>query len=283
MAVKNRDRNYVPDISFKETKAGDNTVLYFWDDITQYCEGINSAGIGVLSASLMVLDDEKEITVRSSTPSKDGAKIKAALRHGDIDAVAMSLIKAKLPGNTIICNHDTCYLLEGCWKPGGYSDEDYDFKIRKIPQNETIARTNHGVWLPWAGYQPEGRQSHSPGPGHSMSRISSESRLLIAKAVVDAANSPEDMIDGLTRRYVDNDQLNAFRTTGDRKKMRTTAQIMLEPRDMTMYVRPVQSNLSFNYWDHNRKDKPIWVELLSNRILRSSGDPHPWPKMAHKV
>lgn len=71
VAVKNRDRNYIPEISFKKKHKNDTEILYFWDDITQYCEGINSAGVGILSASLMVLDDEKEIETRAKTPSKD--------------------------------------------------------------------------------------------------------------------------------------------------------------------------------------------------------------------
>lgn len=81
VAIKNRDRNYIPEISFKKNTARGVEILYFWDDITQYCEGMNSAGVGILSASLMVLDDEKEISKRSKTPSKDGAKIKKALQY----------------------------------------------------------------------------------------------------------------------------------------------------------------------------------------------------------
>ena len=50
--------------------------MLFWDDVTQYCEGMNSGGVSIISASLMVKDDEMEIQVRSKTPSKDGAKIK---------------------------------------------------------------------------------------------------------------------------------------------------------------------------------------------------------------
>ena len=144
VGVKNRDRNYVPDLSFRKNKNKNTEVLYFWDDITQYCEGMNDAGVCVLSASLMVLDDEKEITVRSKTPSKDGVKIQKALKYTDVKAAAMSLIKQKLPGCTIIFDRETCYLLEGAWVPGGYEDEEYKYKIEEIPHNETVARTNHG-------------------------------------------------------------------------------------------------------------------------------------------
>ena len=107
VGVKNRDRNYIPEISFRQKISDGVETLLFWDDITQYNEGMNNGGVGIISASLMVLDDEKEITVRAKTPSKDGAKIKRALRFPNVKAAAMSLIKDKLPGNTLIFDRDT--------------------------------------------------------------------------------------------------------------------------------------------------------------------------------
>lgn len=269
VGVKNRDRNYTPDLSFRKQNNKNTEVLYFWDDITQYCEGMNDSGICILSASLMVLDDEKEITIRSKTPSKDGVKIKKALELTDIKAVAMSLIKQKLPGCTIIFNQETCYLLEGAWEPGGYEDEEYRYKIREIPHDETVARTNHGIWLDWAGYQHNDEDS-----GESMSAVSSRARQLIAQKIVDDAETPAQLIDNLTKKYVDNWQLNAMRLADEKKMMRTTAQLMLVPKDSTMFVRPIQSNITFNFWKLNKPGSKLWVELLSNRVLRT-GDSDP--------
>ena len=267
VGVKNRDRNYVPDLSFRKKQNKNTETLYFWDDITQYCEGMNDSGVCVLSASLMVLDDEKEITVRTKTPSKDGIKIKKALKLTDIKAVAMSLIKQKLPGCTLIFNQEDCYLLEGSWAPGGYEDKDYKYKIEKIERDQTVARTNHGVWLKWAGYQ------YGADDNESMSAISSRSRLLIAQHVVDSAETPAQLIDWLTKKYVDNWQLNAMRLADEKKMMRTTAQLMLVPKDLTMFVRPIQSNIKFNFWKLNgAKDNKMWVELLTNRVLHTGED-----------
>jgi hypothetical protein len=266
VGVKNRDRNYVPDLSFRKKKNKNTEVLYFWDDITQYCEGMNDNGVCVLSASLMVLDDEKEITVRTKTPSKDGVKIQKALRLTNIKAVAMSLIKQKLPGCTIIFDRETCYLLEGAWAPGGYEDKDYKYKIEEIPHDQTVARTNHGVWLKWAGYQ------YSSDDGETASAISSRSRLIIAEHIAKNAETPAQLIDWLTKKYVDNWQLNALRLTDEKKMMRTTAQLMLVPKENTMFVRPIQSNITFNFWKLNGSDSKLWVELLSNRVLRSGED-----------
>ena len=261
VGVKNRDRNYVPDLSFIKQKTKNTEILMFHDDITKYVEGMNDSGICIVSASLMVLDDEKEITVRSKTPSKDGIKIKKALKFTDIQAVCMSLIKQKLPGNTLIFNKQECYLLEGAWAPGGYDDKDYRYKIKLIPHDETVARTNHGVWLNWAGYQYGGDSNERA------SAISSRSRLLIAKHVAEKALTPAQLIDLLTRQYTDNHQLNAMRLADDKKMMRTTAQLMLVPAEGTMFVRPIQSNITFNFWKLNEPGSKLWVELLSNRVL----------------
>jgi hypothetical protein len=279
IGVKNRDRNYIPEISFKRIQKGGTEIMLFWDDITQYCEGFNSGGVAILSASLMVLDDEKEITVRAKRPSKDGIKIKRALAYPNVKAAAMSLIKQKLTGNTIIFDRDTCYLLEGAWKPGGYNDKDFDYKIVEVPKDRFVVRTNHGVLLDWAGYQ------RVPGDDNqTASRVSSESRRTIADMITAKAETPEDIIDGMAGTYVNNPQLNVLRTADEKKQMRTTSQIMIIPEEKTFFIRPVQSHMTFNFWELNKPDHDLWVEILSNRVLykhyKEHGEP-PFPKMNH--
>jgi hypothetical protein len=257
VGLKNRDRNYVPEISFKKIYKHGVEICYFWDDITRYCEGFNSAGVGILSASLMVIDDEKEITNRAKTPSKDGKKIKKALEYPDVKAAAMSVIKQELTGNTLIFDSEHMYLLEAAHP----AKNGYNYQVREIPRDETVTRTNHGIWLPHTGYQRGNSEAED------MSRISSESRWLIANEVAQEAENPEDILDNLTRNYTNNGQLNALRTTTDKKKMRTTSQIMIIPSEQTMYIRPVQSHMNFNFWDLNNTKQQTWVEILSNRVL----------------
>lgn len=280
VAVKNRDRNYIPEISFKKQTHDGVETLYFWDDITQYCEGMNSSGVGILSASLMVLDDEKEIQTRAKTPSKDGRKIKKALELPSVRAAAMSLIDQKLTGNTLVFDRETMYLIEGAWRPGEYKKKGFEYRIQKIPHDQTVVRTNHGVLLPWAGYQ----MGHSES--ESLSRISSDSRKLIAEKVAEMAQDPEDLIDGLTGKFSDNSQLNALRTTTEKKKMRTTSQTLIVPSEHTLYVRPVQSHMKFNFWELNHPDQRTWVEILSNRVLYMNlkdDDPSNDPPFAHNL
>lgn len=260
VGVKNRDRNYIPEISFRKRHHDGIEILYFWDDVTQYCEGMNSQGIAVLSASLMVLDDEKEISQRKKTPSVDGGKIKKALTNNNINSVINQLLKDKLTGNTLVFDQKNMVLIEGAWQKLK-KRRDFRYRAHVINPKDSVVRTNHGIWLPWAGYQRHNK------PAETLSRVSSDSRKLIAEFVTNQARYPEDIIDGLTRNFTGNPQLNALRTTHERKKMRTTSQIMIIPKERTMYLRPVQSHMHFNFWDLNRPEQRTWVEILSNRVL----------------
>lgn len=166
------------------------------------------------------------------------------------------------------------YLVEGAKR------KNYVHKVREIPKDQTVVRTNHGIWLPWAGYQRTGDTAET------LSRISSESRRLIAQIVTEAAEDPEDLIDGLTLNFTGDGQLNALRTTTQKKKMRTTSQILIIPSERTMYVRPVQSNMKFNFWKLNHPKQQTWVEILSNRVLYMNlkdSDPGNDPPFDHSL
>ena len=257
VAVKNRDRNYTPEISFNRVEdASGIERLLFEDDVTKYMEGINSNGVGILSASLMVQNDEKEITKSAKEKSPDGVRIKRALEQGNAFDAARAAAEYELSGNSIIVDRDNCFLLESSIR-----NDRYTYRLKRIQKSETVARTNHGVLLPWAGYQ------RGIDENQELSRISSEARLVQAQAVVAKAQDPEQMIDGLCQIYVDNPQLNVMRTSTDRKKMRTTAQLMVIPKEKTLYCRPVSSHMTFDFWKLNKPGGDTWVEILSNRAL----------------
>ena len=251
-AIKNRDRNYTPSISFKNAIRGNNEIMYFWDDVTQYCEGINSHGIGVLSASLMVLDDEKEYKKSSNKPSKDGLRIKKALELSNIVDVIKFLIEAKLTGHTLIFNEDRMFCLEGAWVPGGYKNKQFDYKLNEIDKKSTIVRTNHGIDLTWAGYQ------RGDNIEKTKSRISSESRMLIANKISEKSTCPFEILDKLNKNYTDNGQLNPTRT-GDENSMRTTSQIIITPKTRSMYVKPLASKCNTDSIPSNSK---ITVKII---------------------
>jgi len=256
VGVKNRDRNYVPEINFEINKQGPIPRLLFHDDYTGYMEGLNVNGIGILGTSLMNADDEIEIT-RSSKDNPDGEKIKSALQEKTIEKEAQACIDEELTGCTFIFDTERCFLIEACIR-----DNKYIYDMEEIKKNKPTARTNHGIYLPWAGYQK------GQSVKEDLSRESSESRLKQAMDVLKHAKTPQDLIDGLTMQpNHKNSQMNALRMTTAKKKMRTTAQEMIIPIEQTFYLRPVQSKLEIDFWKINQDPTSLWVEILSNRSL----------------
>lgn len=265
--AKNRDRNYTPTLDFIEDTSHGVERIMMHDRVTGYKEGINSTGLSILNTSLDVYDDESEVDAGTAKTSPDGRHIAQALLHKNpLDAVKL-LIKKRLGGCTIVFNQRDLYLIEA-------TDDDgkgpYRYRVKKISPKNTVARSNHGIWLEDAGYQMK-----DSNKSETLSRISSEARLLQAQEVVESAQDPEDLVDGMCQVYINNPQLNIMRMSTERKKMRTTSQQLCVPRERTLYCRPISSHLEFDFWDLNRPETNVWVEILSNRALwqNTRGDP----------
>jgi hypothetical protein len=265
--AKNRDRNYTPTLDFIEDNRQGMGRMMMHDQVTGYREGINSTGLSILNTSLDVYDDETEVEAGEVDSSPDGKIIAQALLYKDpMDAVRL-LIKRKLGGCTMVFNERDLYLIEATDDDG---TRPYRSIVKKIGRGNTVARANHGLWLTDAGYQrTRGDKSEILG------RISSEARLLQAQALVEAAQEPEDLVDGMCQVYINDPQLNIMRMSTQRKKMRTTSQQLCVPQERTLYCRPISSHVEFDFWDLNRPDTNVWVEILGNRELWQNvqGDP----------
>lgn len=265
--AKNRDRNYTPTLDFIEDNQQGMGRMMMHDQVTGYKEGINSTGLSILNTSLDVYDDEREVEAGEVDSSPDGKIIAQALLYKNpMDAVRL-LIKRKLGGCTMVFNERDLYLIEATDDDG---TRPYRFVVKKIGRGNTVARANHGLWLTDAGYQrTRGDKSETLG------RISSDARLLQAQALVEAALEPEDLVDGMCQVYINDPQLNIMRMSTERKKMRTTSQQLCVPQERTLYCRPISSHVEFDFWDLNRPDTNVWVEILGNRALWQNvqGDP----------
>lgn len=257
--AKNRDRNYTPALDFIEDVKHDVARMMMHDQITGYREGINSQGISILNTSLDVYDDESEVEAGTADNSPDGTIIAEALAQTSVKDAVKVLIKRQLGGCTIVFDQNTMYLIEASDWDG---KQPFKHVVKQVPQNRMIARTNHGIWLIDAGYQ-----RNDPNKNHKLARISSESRLALAEAVVKTASVPEDLVDGMCQVYINDPQLNIMRTSTERKKMRTTSQQLCVPNKRTLYCRPISSHMQFDFWDLNRPETNVWVEILSNRAL----------------
>jgi len=265
--AKNRDRNYTPALDFIEDSTNGVDRMMMHDQVTGYKEGINSRGISILNTSLDVYDDESEVETGAANTSPDGKNIAEALAQRSIQDAVKILINSKLGGCTMVFDQDDLYLIEASDWDG---TRPYKYVVKQIPKNKMLARTNHGMWLQDAGYQRD-----SVNKSHTLSRISSESRLALAEAVVKTAQKPEDLVDGMCQVYINDPQLNIMRTSTQRKKMRTTSQQLCVPQERTLYCRPVSSHLEFDFWSLNKPENNVWVEILSNRALwqNTRGDP----------
>jgi len=265
--AKNRDRNYTPELDFVESESHGIDRMMMHDRITGYKEGINSNGISILNTSLDVYDDESEVDAGTAKTSPDGRIIAHALMQKNVLNAVKVLIKSKLGGCTIVFDRDNLYLIEASDWDG---TKPFKWVAKKIPKTKTIVRTNHGIWLPDAGYQKKA-DNHS----ETASRVSSDARLLQAQLVAKHAKTPEDLVDGMCQVYINHPQLNIMRTSTEGKKMRTTSQQLCVPSERTLYCRPVSSHLQFDFWRLNRPKTNVWVEILSNRALWQNvkGDP----------
>ena len=257
--AKNRDRKYIPTLDFIEDTKDNVSRMMMHDSVTGYKEGINSQGLSILNTSLDIGDDEPDVDSGKTKTSPDGRAIAEALLQRDPQSAVKMLLKYRLVGCTIVFNRDTLYLIEASDRDG---TAPYRYKVKEIPRNQTVARSNHGIFLPWASFQ---RKKNDPQ--QTRDRISSESRLLQAEMVVDTARKPEDLVDGMCKVYVRNPQLNIMRTSTEPNKFRTTCQLLCVPKERTLYCRPVSSNLKFDFWSLNRPKTNVWVEILSNREL----------------
>jgi hypothetical protein len=273
--AKNRDRNYTPTLDFIEDNSDAVNRMMMHDQVTGYKEGINSTGLSILNTSLDVYDDETEVEAGTAESSPDGGIISDALRYTDpLDAVKY-LVKKHLGGCTIVFNEQDLYLIEATDDDGTAS---YRYKVKKISPKNTVARSNHGLWITDAGYQ-----RNSKDDSEYLGRLSSEARLAQAEALVKAARKPEDLVDGMCQVYINHPQLNIMRYSTARKKMRTTSQQLCVPQERTLYCRPISSHMDFDFWRLNQPHTNVWVEILGNRVLWQNveGDP-PFAQMKLK-
>jgi hypothetical protein len=257
---KNRDRNYEPVINFRKSNRKDVERLYIWDETTRYSEGINEHGVCIVSASVQGIRDEKEHTKGEDTRdyySPDGKKIRDALLYPTVARALADLVENRLCGHTLISNRDRCLLLEGAVMPDG----KYHYHVTKLNASEAVCRTNHGIMIPEAGYQ------RCDDPDQTASRISSESRLMIAQRMAQEAQSPMALMDLLTYSKCENPQLNTCRLDSRPSQLKTTGQLMLIPGRKTLYYRPILCDINFDYQKVNHAHSRTYFELVGMRPI----------------
>jgi hypothetical protein len=245
VGVKNRDRPTATRTElFRDQEDGFQRVTLM-DEDTRWTEGMNSNGVSIISSSLSPITNGV-----SKHPSKDGHIIREALAQPTIDKAVSLCRNQGIGGCVMIFDADRLFLIEG--KVGN----DRRQVIREIHGNN-VARTNHGIWIPEAGYQP-----HNKNPILQMRRISSVARLDIANFILDSADKPEELMPLLAKQWVNNPQLTTLRTTIQDIDTRTTEQLMLEPGKKLVLVRNVNGELEFDQKDANPPGSEVLVGVV---------------------
>jgi len=199
--VKNRDRKYKAFIKVVHEIKNGVEILYIQDIVTDWSEGLNEYGIGITNATLMVNQDEREGTVvkrNKNTISNDGTKIRYALSLPNIVDVVEYLSRYShtnrlhngLKGLTIIANPSDKYIIEGTTK--------HSPVINRIPNQQLIVRTNHGIIHPTAGY--------TLGP----KRKSSVNRLEIAEDNLSKIKKIDEVLNILSKQHVNKNFHNPY-------------------------------------------------------------------------
>jgi hypothetical protein len=266
VGAKNRDRNYKPELMFKQSFKYGVESLYLMDKITYYSEGINEYGLVIMNAATSVKNDEseaaaarrhakKEAKTTGTYRAPDGIKIRKALKLSSAKDAAEYLASVDLRGNTLCFTADECYLLECgpnaeqllAQKKLASEIDDYEwekmdseYRIKNILKNEDVIRTNHGHFLPWAGYQKDPDNEKM-----NLSRESSVKRFEYAKKNLKKAETPMEVLEALSKIEDTDSQHNPLRLGDYTKKtvLKTTGQMLFIPKKREFIYRPIWGNI----------------------------------------
>jgi hypothetical protein len=146
--AKNRDRAYMPEIEIVHTLINGVEVVYLHDITTDWSEGMNEYGVGLVNSSLMIGFDEKEKQIISKTgkKSKDGLKIRYALGQKTLKEAIKAVIKFNggVKGHTFLADVNNLITIEMTSK--------HTPVIKQQDPSKLYIRTNHGLAHPDAGY-----------------------------------------------------------------------------------------------------------------------------------
>lgn len=265
VGAKNRDRTYTPKVLIKKSFRGNTERLYIWDDGTKWTEGINEYGIAILSVAAGTPKDMKKDAKPDSNQSPDvifsadGKKIRDALFKKNIKSALNSLIENGIVGNTAVFTQDSCFLIEAI---NIISDgESYRHKVREFKKDEILVRTNHGIMMPKMGYQM------------GDSRKSSEARYEKSKEGMLKASNPKGILDAISQTNKDDPQLGPLRNDKGKKDgnpvLKTTGQIMIIPKSMSLHYRPIDSKVEFDFDKLNDESHKTKFEVITSKKLLS--------------
>jgi hypothetical protein len=250
--AKNRDRKYSPEIEIIHELINGTEVIYLHDRLTDWSEGMNEYGIGIINASLLVHYDEMEADIMTGKadfdkekkgvqPSYDGLKIRHALSQNKLSKVVRSIVEFSgkdkkdvgVKGMTMVSDPKHSFVIE--------LTSEHLPVIKKIDKPKVTVRTNHGIAYPETGYTSGEK------------RESSVSRMEIATKELEKLTDPAMILDTLSNQWTKDNFLNPYRRE-NKYDMHTTGQVLLN-----------LTNLEFSYrWDLKHSTFDGYVKKLPN-------------------
>lgn len=219
--AKNRDRAYKPVLEVVHTILDGVEVAYLHDVTTDWSEGMNEFGIGLVNSALMVGHDEaeKKLVKKSGKPSKDGARIRKVLTKKNLKDAVKQVIGEKgkndgVKGHTFISSPKYMVSVEQT------SKHKPDITLHN--QEDLTVRTNHGHVFTDAGYT------------NGIKYLSSKMRKISAEKTVEKVQHWEDIGPAMRKQFFKpTSQLNMRRTT---KEMFTSSQTIMNLTDKVLQV-----------------------------------------------
>jgi hypothetical protein len=217
--------------------------MVYWRDIdTDWSEGMNEYGFGIVNSSLLVRQDEKEsdkimkkhdekkmkkpqnYDTEKKIIASDGLKMRKALTYNKMRDIIKSLIsydggdkkKVGVKGETFVASPRNIFVIEMTSKDSPI--------IHKFSKNEKVdVRTNHGISHEQAGYT------------HGIKKKSSHLRMKYAKEHLKDVTTDQEVIDRMKEQYDKNKFFNPYRLK-NQYNMSTVGQIMmnLEKKEVTI-------------------------------------------------
>jgi len=214
--AKNRDRAYNPKIEIVHTIIDGVEVAYLHDITTDWSEGMNEFGIGLVNSALMVGHDEAEhkIVKKGGKPSKDGVRIRKVLTQKTLKD-ALRVVLGKNGTNDGIKGHTFLSTPKYMVSVEQTSQHSPEVKLQNV--ENPIVRTNHGHMFTDAGYT------------HGYKYLSSKMRKVSAEKQIDKVEDWKEIAAAMRKEFFkQNSHLNMKRDT---KEMWTSTQTVLNLTD----------------------------------------------------
>ena len=221
--AKNRDRKYIPTIQIvrKLSKKGIEIVLMY-DKRTQYVEGMNQFGIGIINSTLL---NEEDSRARSGYNNRQGNIIHRALCCETLDEAVgvIATHSGGVEGHTLVSDALRMFHIELTRGKSAHIDQ-------LDPTTGWDARTNHGIRFSNAGYMPR--------DGHIY--MSSNYRKAMTEIELNQADSAKRVLTIMRQQHNDPaSHLNMHRRVPkdakDHPGFMTTNQLAMDLSDLTFY------------------------------------------------